>query len=224
MAEGVLPFNLEELLGGAVRVLWAPITEDVPANILDIHDMVSPYAPNGDWADFGAAASGSSYGRGISSEGYEIQQSSTAVIEEITGTARRFTTNIAEITPEHLAMIEEGGTVETITASALKSAQKKVPFGNIDSLTRRRIAFVGRRAKGIGADVTEPASGPVRGAFVCGVLYACALSADEASITFEKGNLASADITFTAFPISGQDPGEEVGCWLEEQSGTIAAT
>lgn len=226
MPTGVLPFNLANLLGGAVRVLWAPIDEDLPTDPSDIFDQTGPdYLPNGTWEDFGAAVDGSEYGRAIESSGNEIEQSTSTVLEEITGTQRTFTTSIAEITPEHLAMIEETpeASIDDIAAAAGHSAFKKVPFGNISSQTRRRIAFVARRAKGAGADVTEP-GGRVRGAFEVGVLYACTLTADSTSIAFAKGNLASAAVTFKAFPVEGLDSGEEVGAHFEEIAGTIAGS
>jgi nucleotide-binding universal stress UspA family protein len=226
MPTGVLPFNLDNLLGGAVRVLWAPITEDIPANPADIFDQTGPdYAPNGSWEDFGAAGGGSEYGRAIATSGYQIEQSSSDVLEEVTGLDRTFATSVAEIKPEHLAMIEETPETEIddVVAAAGHSAFKRVPIGNIDSQIRRRVAFVARRAKGIGADVTEP-GGTVRGGFVVGVLYAVTLTADSTSIAFAKGNLASAGITFKAYPVDDVAAGNEFGDWFDETAGTISGS
>lgn len=218
---GVFPYDIDNLLGGRVRVLYAPASEDIPTGIDDIIDMVDPYAVVGDWVDLGATAEASSYSREIESEGYDIQQASGAVLEEITNVSRSITAPLAEITPENLQILEESSAPESLSAGVDIGAQEQIKIGTFDSLSYYRVAFVAMRAQGSGV-VTETSSSKTRGRMVAFCLYNCTISADESEISFEKGNLASAPVTFTGFPESGEASGEEYGTWFFEDAGTIA--
>jgi hypothetical protein len=217
---GPFPYNVDNLLGGAVRVLIADATQAVPANIADIIDMVSPYAPATGWTDLGAAKDAFSYTRAFETAGYEIQQVAGPILEEITTITRTITTSVAEITPENLGIFEEAGAPLTIAAAAGQSAQKGVSFGSFASVTQHRIAFVSRRNKASGI-VTEP-GGVERGRFVVGVGYLGQMSADSAEMGQAKGELTAFGLTFTLFPESTEAQGEEYGTWLLEDAGTIA--
>lgn len=218
---GVLPYDLANLLGGAARVL---VSDDstalpaVPTTIKDVIDCVSPYAPKTGWVDFGATGEGTSYSRDMDSDGYEIQQSTGMVFEEITDISRTLTVDVAEITPEHVAMVENTDSLGTVAAATGAVAQKSVKFGSFTSLATRRVAFIAQR---------HPNSGIVdegsieRGRFVMLCLYSVSIAADESEMTVEKGSLATLPITFEAFPESGQLQGEEYGTWLMEDAGTI---
>lgn len=219
---GLNPYNLNKLLGGATRVLYAPMTVALPASISDVFGQVSPYNPLTGWLDFGAAREGTSYGREFESEGYEIQQQTGDVIEEITGVERQIDLSIAEFSTEHLKMLEEAPSIATLTAAANKSQMKKVAFGTVIGLTRFRMAVVARRATGIGSDVVEP-GGATRGSFVGWVGYSVGLAPESSEIEFEKGNLSHIPLSFKSYPVSGQAQGQENGYWIEEQPGTIAA-
>lgn len=41
------PYDINNLVAGAVRVLYAPTSEPVPVDIADIIAMTDPYAPVG---------------------------------------------------------------------------------------------------------------------------------------------------------------------------------
>ena len=127
---GAFPYDIDHLLGGRARVLFAPTTEPLPGDISDLVDMTSPYAVNGSWEDLGATRDAASYSRSIGTEGYEIQQATGLVLEEITEVSRQLQVSIAEIKPEHLQIIEEAASVGTIAAAAGVSAQKSVEFGS----------------------------------------------------------------------------------------------
>ena len=60
---GAFPYDIDHLLGGRARVLFAPTTEPLPGDISDLVDMTSPYAVNGSWEDLGATRDAASYSR-----------------------------------------------------------------------------------------------------------------------------------------------------------------
>jgi hypothetical protein len=223
------PYDVDQLLGGAVRILYAPTTEPIPTSIDDVIDMTDPYAPAGTWVDLGATRDSFSYSRGFDTSGYEIQQLAGNVIEEITDISRTIEVSFADFRPEHLAMIEGRAStvVESVAAVAGSSAQETVKFGSFSSLERYRFAFISRRPKQAGV-VNEPsgtysAANGGRGRFFMGVAYEAQLSADEVSMEQAKGELTAAGVTFTLFPASGEASGEEYGAWFDETAGTINA-
>lgn len=221
----MFPYNQDNALTGPARVLWAPITEPVPADLSDIIALVNTggaYAPQGGWQDFGLAAGAPSYSRGIETEGLEYEQPSGALFEQVTAVNRSVTANVGEITPEAVQILENAPSIEDIAAAPNQSAQKKVPYGSFTESELYRIAIIAMRPKAA-AKVTEP-DGTERGALVANVIYRCGLSADEASIEIAKGEPVAIEIGFTAFPEPGQPSGEEYGTHLFEVAGTISAT
>ena len=144
------------------------------------------------------------------------------MLEEITEITHTMEVSVAEIAPEQLAIIEVSASgVGTIAGGAGKSSQKSVKFGSLSSIPRRRVAFVAQR--NIGSGVVTEGGGQERGGFVGIVLYNCAVAADSAEVEFEKGNLAEAPVSFTAFPEPSESAGEEFGCWLFEDIGQTIA-
>src|SRR3982750_708625 len=91
------PYDITNLLSGAVSVLYGTpgdgtgATVDLPADISDVVDMTAPYAPKPGWTYLGATREAFSYSRGFDTEGLEIQQSETAILEEVTGITRSIT-------------------------------------------------------------------------------------------------------------------------------------
>lgn len=183
--------------------------------------MVAPYGEKTGWVDIGATADSTDYTRDMNSSGWEIEQSSSAVFEEITEVSRTLKVEVAEITPEKLRILEEAGAIGTVAAGSGWSAQKSVKFGSFSSLVKRRVCFIGQRNLGSGA-VVEPTTTLNRGRFVMCCLYNVNLSADASQLQVKKGNIASVPITFKSFPESGQTQGQEFGIWLLEDAGTIA--
>jgi hypothetical protein len=216
---GAFPYDIDNLLGGAVRVLYAPSTVAVPTNIADVIEMVAPYTPKTGWLDLGATRDGFSYSRGFDVEGYEIQQVAGPILEEVTDITRTVTASAAEFTPEILRILEEAGTPGAQAAAAGISAQEILKFGGFTTTTKYRIAFISRRHKGSGL-VTEP-GGATRGRFVMGAAYNAQMTADETEIEQEKGTLSAFGLTFRMFPEPGQTEGQEYGLWAFENIGTI---
>lgn len=220
---GVRPYDIDNLLGGGARVL---VSDDdvalpsVPTKLTDVLAVKSPYAPAAPWLDFGATKEGSQYSREISTQGYEIEQASGAVIEEVDEVVRQLSVSMAEVTPDHWRILEEAASIDTNAAvSGATNAEELVKFGNINDLTRRRVVLVGMRSKQSGA-VIESAT-VTRGRLVGLCLYSVAIAADTSEVTVKKGELTDMPITFKAFPISGQPSGQETGFWLSEGAGDI---
>jgi hypothetical protein len=216
---GPFPYDIDNLLGGAVRVLYAPITQALPADISDVIAMTTPYAAQTGWVDFGATKESFTYTRGFDTEGFEIQQVPGAILEDITDLSRTISVSVAELRPELLAVIEQGTIEADVAAAGGAGAQDIVKFGAFNSVTQYRIAWVSRRHQGSGT-VQESAGPPpvVRGRFFMGVGYRCQITADEIEFEGAKGELTGLGLSFKLFPEPGQTYGEEYGLWASEQA------
>lgn len=222
LSTGAFPYDINNLLGGAARVLITPFSgSTVPTSPADVFAQVSPYAAKAPWVDIGATKDAFQYGRNIAVGGYEIQQVQGNVIEEITSVARTVQVSLAEIGPAGLELIEQQPTTAAIAAAAGSSAYTALPFGTISDLERYRVAFVARRSQASGL-VVEGAGGLSRGRFVVGVGYNVAVSADNVQLGLAKGELSAAQVTFAFFPDPTETSGEEYGSWYDEADGTIA--
>src|SRR4051794_35345320 len=113
---GAFPYDIDNLLGGAVRVLYAPTTAALPADISDVIDMTTPYAPVTPWKDFGATKESFTYTRGFDTEGLEIQQVPGAILEDITDLSRTITVSVAELRDELLQIMEQGTIAADVAA------------------------------------------------------------------------------------------------------------
>jgi hypothetical protein len=223
---GLTPYNLSELLTGSCRVLITSKPGDliIPNDLLDLQEVekAAGYAAADGWDDFGGTTDGAAYGNQISTSGFDIDQSKSTVAETVQDVVRTVQVNAAQVSAEKLRILEQAVAVEEVKAEPGRSAEKHVPMGSVEALERYGIAFIGRRVRGQGADVTEP-DGTVRGAMVAGVLFSASITGDQRAIQVAKGQLATAPLTFQAFPADGQEEGHEFGLWIEEQPGTIVA-
>lgn len=217
---GAFPYNIDNLLGGAVRILYAPTSVAIPEGIEDVILMESPYTPQTGWIDFGATKEAFSYNRSFDTAGYEIQQVPGAILEDITDLTRSITVSVAELTPETLAIIEEGTIATDVAPAAGVSGQDVVKFGSFLSVTPYRIAFISRRHKSSGL-VTESDATTERGRFFMGVGYQTQMTAEDVTLEGTKGELSAASLTFKFFPESGETYGQEFGAWYMEKAGTI---
>src|SRR5688572_5865610 len=136
---GAFPYNVDNLLGGAVRILYAPTSVAVPEGIEDVIDMETPYAPKTGWIDFGSTKEAFTYTRSFDVSGYEIQQVPGSVLEDITDLTRSISVSVAELTPETLAIVEEGTIATDVSAAAGVSGQDVVKFGSFLSVTQYRV-------------------------------------------------------------------------------------
>ena len=218
------PYDLVNILGGRVRVLYAPTSVAIPTNLDDIFETDGTgYAAKTGWLDLGAAKEGFSYGRSFETSGWEIQQTPGFITEEVTSISRSITASIAEIIPENLALIENApaANIGTAAAGAGKSSQATLKFGSFTSLTRYRFAFIAQRPTVAGL-VTMSAAGGTRGRFFGGCVYEAQVAADEVTLEQTKGELSAASVTFTCFPAAGQAATQEYGIFFDEPVQTIA--
>lgn len=218
------PYDIDNLLSGAVSIYYGPAaTTAIPVDISDVILMEAPYTVQTGWTPLGATKEPFSYTRSYDSEGLEIQQSTTVILEEVTDITRTITVSMAEFNPFGFQLMENAPSVATISAAAGVSAQKKISFGSFTSLTRYRFAFLSRRPKASG-EVTESDATTVRGRFVMGVAYQAQVQADEIEMEQGKGELTAVELAFTLFPETTvpQPEGQDVGTWLLEDAGTIA--
>lgn len=224
LTTGTLPYDLANLLGGAARVI---ISDDavalpaIPANLKDVFAQKSPYTPLTGWVDIGATTDSTDYSRDLTSSGYDIQQVTGSIFEEITDTQRTLKVAVGELKPEWLKIMEEAPSIGTIAATTGAMAQKSVKFGSIVTLRNRRVCFVGQRNQQSGI-VDEVTGGVKRGRFVAWIAYNVTISADATQVQVQKGSLASMPITFKSFPEAGQPQGQEFGTWLTEDAGTMS--
>lgn len=225
LVKGAFPYDVANLLGGKVRVLIADLSAvsppAVPVKLNDVIKLETPYEPKvAGWVDLGAARDSSSYSRSFASEGYEIQQVSSAVLQDVTGVARSVSVSIAEISPAGLLIVEQSPGTEAVAKSAGQTAQTGVPFGEITDFKRYRVALIAQRKRQSGV-VKEKTGSKERGRFVGITLNEVTISADETGIEFDKGTLTHVPLTFTAYPAPGEEEGEEYGRWLVEEAGTM---
>lgn len=222
----LFPGAEKNLVTGPVRVLRAPTTVALPTRISDVIDVVDPYNPKVGWIDFGLTTDETEYERDMDSEEYEVEQRTGAVLEKITGVTRTLTVPVAEITPEHMKLIEEGSAITTLAAAINKAAEKVTDVGSIETLTRNRVAFIAMRDPGLLATadlVTEP-GGKTRGSFIGYLGYQAALAAEGSSMAIGKGDLVGRGVTFRFFPEPTiTDPKIAIGRYAFEQAGTISA-
>lgn len=216
---GAFPYDIDNLVGGAVRVLYAPVSAPLPADLQDVFETAAPYAPVSPWVDFGATKESFTYTRGFDVEGLEIQQVPGAILEDITDLSRTISVSVAELRPELLAIVEQGTVTTDVATTATSGAQDIVKFGSFNSVTQYRVAWVSRRHQGSGT--VEETADVTRGRFFMGVGYRCQITADEIEYEGGKGELTGLGLTFKLFPEPGQTYGQEYGLWASEQVKTL---
>lgn len=219
------PYDISKLATGPIRVVYAPLSVEPWTKLQDIHGLVDPYTVVEDVNDFGAApeGEGSSYSREFELEELGIEQTTSAILSEITDVNRSFSLPVAEIDPDNIKVVE--GTEiddEEVEAAANTSAQTVVPLGIVSELPEYRVALIAQRPRKSGV-VKEP-EGKERGRLVAVILDRCTLAADSSEIEGSRGSLMSAPITFEAFPeTEEEDPEKQHGRWVFEAAGTIEA-
>lgn len=209
----LFPYDVNELASGPIRCLYAPITQALPATLDDIVDTSYPYAKVDDWEDFGATAGPMQVARNITTAAFNIQQTTTAVLERVSEVVRAVTVNVAELRPDIVAILEEGVASDNTGGS-------QVTFGNINDLTQYRMAFIGSRVKGQG--VVNETGGKARGRLFGYVAYRVQLQAENLQLGFAEGDLANGNVNFRLYPEAGEPEGEEHGVWLFEDASAPA--
>lgn len=221
---GTLPFDLDNLAAGAVRVLAASL-DDIASPISTPKSAFlqeTPYTAATHWFDIGAKTGPMTYDRNLTVQSYKIEEQSSAVLETPDELIRQIHIPMAEIRPDILAMFEGGGTVGAIAAAAHASAFASVKAGSITDLATFRVVFVGQRQKVQGV-VIESDGTTKRGRFYGAMIHRATITADSSTVSFGKGNLASATLTLKLFPDPSLSQGVEYIEWFDEAAGTIAS-
>lgn len=223
LIQGAFPYDINNVIGGRIRLLLAdPADVVVPLadGIGSVIDLEAPYAARTGWVDIGATSEAFSYTRGFDVEGWEIQQAQGNIIEEVTSTNRTVTLSLAEFRQDLIELVENSAITGDVASGAGVSAQRGVRFGSFSSLARHRIAFISQRALASGT-FTESDDTTKRGGFAMGVGYSCQISADDATIEFDKGTLSAFTVGFTFFPNTTNPDtlaaGQEYGAWYYER-------
>jgi hypothetical protein len=220
---GLNAVQLNALLKGPCNVLYADPTDvENPANISDIFDPDgSPYELAEGWSVFGATTAGTAYSRQFSTQGYQIEQQTGNVEEDVTDVVRSVSLTAGQISPEILRIMEQAKEVKTVKPATGRVGEEQVWTGSVETLEQYLVAFVARRFAGHGADVVE-SGGDTRGGFVVGGLLRAKLTGDQAQLALARGQLAGAPLTLQAYPDTEQPEGEEHGFWFAETAGTIS--
>lgn len=224
----LLPYNLDNLAGAAVRVLIAPIAEEpaLPVKLSDIHDQqkATKYKSVDPWLDVGATSGPTTTSRNLTTSGYNIEQSQTPLLEEPTEIGYTVSVPFAELTGAVLSILYQGATETVATKLTAEHttdlAADITKFGNIFNLEHYRVAFVLRR--NIAQGLVKEKAGNTRGRFLAFVGYDASATAENTTASFAKGALATMTMNFKLQPDAAvTEEGEEFGFWLDEQAGTF---
>lgn len=218
------PFDKANALEGLARVLWAEITVEAPTGLVvsSVADADGEYAPITGWNDFGLATSAPSYTHGAEQSGLEYEQTGE-LFQKVTAITRSFQSNVAEIEPENMKLVENSSLTETVAAAANQSAATKLHIGRYSSMKQVRIALISYRPDAAGSVIEPAPSGRTRPPAVQLFLPVVQLAADDRSFEFAAGSPVSADIQFNVQDDQSRGSGKEHGYWLFETPGTISA-
>ncbi len=231
---GRFPFDASLAVTGPARVLWAPTTVAVPADLNDVIQLVADasgeYPAKTGWVDFGLAADAPSYSHGKDTEGLEYEQPAGALFNVVSEITRQFTAQVAELDDQALKIIENTSLTATVAASAAgapaaskKPAQTKIHTGLYTTLASYRMAWIFQRPPG-SATVTEPGPPTVtRPPFIGRIFPLVQLSADETEIESAKGDPGNAEVNFDVVTDPAQGAGKEHGYWVYETPGAIVS-
>lgn len=192
----------------------------------DVLDLTT-LALKTNFVDVGSAREGvgSAYNRNITTAESRIEASTVSIRERITAVDRTITLHLAEFTPDKVAILEEAPAVTTIAAAANSSPQSRVDGGVFNKMTRYRVVLLGIHPDGEGRDITDTTA-DVRGPLCAWVLQNARMSAENAGIEIQRGQIADAPLTFKGFPEPTiTDPAKSVVSYIEETGpATISAT
>jgi hypothetical protein len=222
MAEAFFPYSKLNLITGPIRIVAAKRSalSGLPVKPSDIIGQVSPYTLVSPYFNFGASVNPASYSSGDTQSDLTIEQDTAAVGTDVTEVNKSLQFNVAELTANSIAVLEQSPGVETLAAVSGSSSFKRVPVGTYTDKDKYCVVFIGRRRKEAGL-VTEP-GGATRGRMLIVLLYNAAITGDAKSAQFAKGALSGMDVTFQGYPDAAGASLKDLGDWWEEDAGTIA--
>jgi hypothetical protein len=218
---GMLPYDLNDLAAGAVRVIVHPVSTTLFKTPHGAFDPETPYEPTTDGRDLGATTGPITYDRNFTVQGLKIEQSTANVLEVPDEMIRQIHIPMGEITPANIGIFENSDEIGTIAAAAGHSAFATLSAGDISDVTAYRVTVVGMRQKQQGI-VVESDDTTERGRFYGFIAYRATFTADSSTISFGKGALASMTVTLKLYPESSEPAGKNQIIWFDETAGTIA--
>lgn len=226
MSEGSLPFDLNELGSGAIRVLVQPATNPLVKTFKGWFAQVDPYDPvvlDDPIIDLGATSGPSTFDQALTVSGLTIEQQDADVLERVSQVVWTMTIPMADINVANLTIFSNAKEAIAVAAAAGAAPFDFVPFGSFSGTVPYRILFVAQKLLEQGV-VTEPTTLETRGRWDAVMAYRAKLTAGTQSMSFGKGALVSMPITMKLFPEPGETQGEEYGGHLHERAATISLT
>lgn len=164
---------------GAARLLVAPITQAMPAQISDVINLTAPTPPavtpalydaQTGWTDLGATKGGISITVNNAEETFDIDQQLSIIGSAPTSWTCTVGTSLSESTPERMQVAWQGSPI-TVDSTPTTGAEQEFGVGSPNFYTQRRVAVLFQRP-----------SGKIRGYF----FRICQRSPQEATITHNK--------------------------------------
>lgn len=218
------PWDITKLVSGGFVTALAPLEDapPIPTWIDDFRAMEDPYAFVDPYSQLGASVDAKEYTTGHETQGLQIQEESADILDQVSGRSVGFKTDVAEIAPENMGVIENSRGVEAVSASSGVGAGTAVGIADFDDLIHYRGLLMGLRPERSGL-VVESDGTTKRGRIVAVVLWDITLAAEQRSIGFDKNGLGHANVTVKAYPDPTQPTDFRFGRWMFEAAGSIPA-
>lgn len=225
-------FDVSKFVEGQARLLYSRLENGsltdapVPAKIADIFATVSPYAPvapsgSSPWVDLGALTAPPEFSQSPSINNVKIQQQIATVKQIASELVDTVKFQVAELArTDILQLLHNAGASSSVGSGSGYVASTKQPFGQFTDLNEYRFAIAVHLVSEAGA-VTESV-GVTRPRFFVQVLNRCSLDASATNLTYELGQIVSAELTYRLLPEPGAAQNEEFGTYWEESVGTIS--
>jgi len=126
-----------KLVKGAARIMYAPSAETDPVKIGDVIDT-STYAAQGTWKDLGATREGIQITVNNTESGFDVDQVAGLIGTSPENWECSVSTNLAEVTLEHLVIAWEGASITSGTGPS----ERITGFAGATSYTERRLAVM----------------------------------------------------------------------------------
>lgn len=223
MSEGTLPFDINELGSGAIRVLIQPAENTLVKTFKGWFSQVDPYDPADGVRDLGAKSGPATFDQALTVQGLTIEEQNTDVLERVQTVVWTMVVPMANITVENLVFFHNAKEAIAVAAAAGAAPFDFVPFGSFTDVAQFRVLFVGQKVKQQGI-VIEPTTLEERGRWDGVLAFRAQLTAGTANMSFGKGQLVSMPVTMKLFPESGEAQGEEYGGRMSERAATISLT
>lgn len=225
-------YNIDNFVEGSSRLLYSILqngtleNQPIPANIAEVFATESPYDPVttsgfSPWVDLGALTAPPEFVQTPSVNNVKIQQQIATVLQiptELVDTVKFQAAELSRI--DILQMLHNAGASSSVASGSGYVASTALPFGQFTDLTQYRLAIAVPLVSEAGL-VTE-SGGATRPRLLVQVLNRGSLDASATTLTYARGEIVSAELTFRLLPEPGALQNQELGVWFEESVGTIS--